>query len=133
MASSLVLLLLLLSGEGSGDSAGEVDSFVFTIRGRPRRLGVGAAPESDGADVSGADDVPPSSPVEWSSSSSGVELRRLPLCLNSSCSCLLFLPFFLPGGRPRGLEGLAGVGTSGGLPGESILDLRLLLPMPKVM
>lgn len=131
--SSLALLLLLLSGEGSGDSAGGgVDSSVLITRGRPRRLGAEVVPESDSTDVSCVEDVPPSSPVDWSSSSSGVELLRLPLLVISSISCLVFLPLFLPGGRPRGLEGLAGVITSAGLPGGSILDFRPLLPMPRV-
>lgn len=132
MTSSLARLLLLLSGEGSGDSAGGVTSSVLTARGRPRRRGTDATPESDCTAVSCVEDVPPSSPVDWSSSSSGVELLWLPLLLLSSSSCLLFLPLFLPGGRPRGLEGLAGVVTSGGLAGGSIRDLRPLLPTPKV-
>lgn len=133
MTSSLALLLLLLSGEGSGDSAGGgVASSVLTVRGRPRRLGVDAVPESDSTDVSCAEEVPPSSPVDWSGSSSGVALLRVPLFLISSSSCLLFLPLFLPGGRPRGLEGLPGVVASGGLTGGSTLDLRPLLPTPRV-
>ena len=135
VTSSLVLLLLLLSGEGSGgsgDSARGASSSVFTARGRPRRLGVDAVPESDNTDVSCADDVPPSSPVDWSRSSSGVELLRLLLLLISSSSCLLFLPLFLPGGRPRGLEGLPGVAASGGLTGASARDFRPLLPTPTV-
>lgn len=146
MTSSLALLLLLLSDEGSGDSAGGgggglgggggggggVVSSVLTVRGRPRRLGVDATPESDNTDVSCVEDVPPSSPVDWSSSSSGVELLRLPLLLISSSSCLLFLPLFLPGGRPRGLEGLPGVVASGGLTGGSSLDFLPLLPTPRV-
>lgn len=132
MTSSLARLLLLLSGEGSGDSAGGVASSVLTTLGRPRRLGVDAIPESDSTDASCAEDVPPSSPVDWSSSSSGVELLWLPLLLLSSSSCLLFLPLFLPGGRPRGLVGLAGVVSSGGLTGGSILDFRPLLPTPRV-
>lgn len=107
-------------------------SSVLTARGRPRRLGVDAAPESDSTDVSCAEDVPPSSPVDWSSSSSGVELLRVLFRLISSSSCLLFLPLFLPGGRPRGLEGLPGVVTSGGLTGGSTLDFRPLLPTPRV-
>lgn len=133
MTSSLAFLLLLLSGEGSdGSAGGGVDSSVLTTRGRPRRLGVDATPESDSAEDSCVEDTPPSSPVECSSSSSGVELLRLPLRDISSSSCLLFLPLFLPGGRPRGLEGLVGVVTSGGLTGESILDFRPLLPTPRV-
>lgn len=132
VTSSVVLLLLLLSGDGSGDSAGGVDSSVLTARGRPRRLGVGAVPESDSTDVSCAEDVPPSSPVDGSSSSSGVQLLRVPLLPISSSSVLLFLPLFLPGGRPRGREGLAGVVTSGGLAGGSILDFRPLLPIVRV-
>lgn len=132
--SSLALLLLRLSGEGSGDSVGGgLASSVLTVRGRPRRLGVDGTPESDRTDVSCAEDVPPSSPVDWSSSSSGVELRRLTLPLISSSSCLLFLPLFLPGGRPRGLVGLPGVVASGGLTGGSTLDFRPLLPTPRVM
>lgn len=128
--SSLALLLLLLSGEGSGDSGGGAGSSILTTRGRPRRLGVDAMPESD--NTSCAEDMPPSSPVDGSTSSSGVKLLRLPLCLVSSASCLLFLPLFLPGGRPRGLEGLAGVETSGGLTGGSVLDFLPLLPTPRV-
>lgn len=132
VASSLALLLLLLSGEGSGDSAGGRDSSVLTTRGRPRRLGAEVVPESDSTDVSCAEDVPPSSPVDWSSSSSGVELLQLRLPVISSSSCLLFLPLFFPGGRPRGLEGLLGVVSSGGLPGGSSLDFLPLLPIPRV-
>lgn len=74
LSSSLPFLLLLLSGEGSGDSAGGEDSSVLTVRGRPRRRGVDATPESDSTDVSCAEDAPPSSPVDWSISSSGVGL-----------------------------------------------------------
>lgn len=125
MSSSLALLLLLLNGEGSGDSARGGVSSVLTARGRPRRLGV--VPESDSTAVSCAEDVPPSSPVDWSGSSSG-----LSFLLNSSNSCLLFLPLFLPGGRPRGLEGLPGVVASGGLTGGSILDFRPFFPTPRV-
>lgn len=132
MTSSLALLLLLLSGEGSGDSAGGGASSVLTSLGRPRRLGVDGTPESDSTDVSCAEDAPPSSPVDWSSSSSGVELLRLLLLFISSSSCLLFLPLFLPGGRPRGLDGLPGVAASGGLTGGSALDFRPLLPTPRV-
>lgn len=134
VTSSLVRLLLLLRGDGSsGDSAGGggAASSVLTTRGRPRRLGVEAAVESEGPVVS-CEEAPPSSPVDWSGSSSGVELRWLSPFLRSSSSCLLFLPRFLPGGRPRGLEGLAGVATSGGLTGASTLDLRPLLPTPRV-
>lgn len=124
MTSSLVLLLLLLSAAGSGVSASGGGSSVLTARGLPRRLGV----ESDIVEVSGAKVALLSSPVDWSGSSSGVEL----LLLISSSSCLLFLPLFFPGGRPRGREGLDGVMTSGGLCGESILDLRPLRPKPRV-
>lgn len=131
MISSLALLLLLLSGEGSGDSAGGLVSSLRTARGRPRRLG-DDIPESESIDVSCAEDVPPSSPVDWSSSSSGVELLRVPLLIMSFSSCLLFLPLFFPGGRPRGLEGLPGVETSGGLFGGSSPALRPLLPTPRV-
>lgn len=63
MTSSLALLLLLLSGEGSGDSAGRAGSSVLAVRGRPRRLGGEATPESDTA-ASWADEVPHSSPVD---------------------------------------------------------------------
>lgn len=127
MTSSLALLLLLLNGEGSGDSVRGGVSSVLTARGRPRRLGVDTVPESDRTAVSCAEEVPPSSPVDWSCSSSG-----LSLLLNSSNSCLLFLPLFLPGGRPRGLDGLPGVVASGGLTGGSTLDFRPFLPRPRV-
>lgn len=95
-----------------------MSSSVLTVRGRPRRRGV--------APVSGAEGVgPPSSPVDWSSRSSSAAL----LLSASSASCLLLRPRFLPGGRPRGLEGLAGVGASGGLAGASTLGLRPLRPV----
>lgn len=125
MTSSLALLLLLLNGDGSGDSARGGVSSVLTVRGRPRRLGVDVVPESDSTAVSWAEDAPPSSPVDWSGSSSGLLLLS-----TSSNSCLLFLPLFFPGGRPRGLEGLAGVVASGGLTGASTLDFLPFLPTP---
>lgn len=132
VTSSLVFLLLLLRGEGSGDSAGGgLVSSVLPALGRPRRLG-DDIPESDSTDVSCAEDVPPSSPVDCSRSSSGVELLRVLLLLVSSVSCLLFLSFFLPGGRPRGLEGLPGDVTSGGLCGGSGLVFFPFLPTPRV-
>ena len=127
VTSSFVLLLLLLSGEGSGDSAGGAGSSVLVVRGRPRRLGGVATPESDITAVSCADEVPHSSPVDWSRSSSGMVAP-----LSSSISCLLFLPLFLPGGRPRGLAGLPGVVASTGLAGASTRDFRLFFPSPRI-
>lgn len=127
VTSSFVLLLLLLSGEGSGDSAEGAGSSVLVVRGRPRRLGGDATPESDITAISCADEVPHSSPVDWSRSSSGILLT-----LNSSNSCLLFLPLFLPGGRPRGLEGLPGVAASRGLAGGSARDFLPFFPSPRV-
>lgn len=112
-SSVACLLLRLRFVSACGDSLGGGVSSV--VLGLPRRRG-DDTPESDMAE-----EGPPSSPVDWLSS--------------SSVSCLV-LPFFFGEalGRARvrgGLSGLTGVSCRG-LRGGSAPVLRLRLPTPRV-